>query len=172
MIKDASTAGQSPQKPAGQANTVPASNPKIVEPTIFDLSSPGRTGVKMPASDVPETELPPKHLLRSSLNLPELAEVDVVRHYMHLSKFNYSVDSGYYPLGSCTMKYNPKINEDTCRLPGFLFTHPLQPTETVQGNLALMYQLQEWLKEIEIGRASCRKSVDLGGRRIIKKTIR
>jgi hypothetical protein len=97
---------------------------KIVEPTIFDLSSPGRTGVTMPASDVPESALPPKELLRSELPLPELAEVDVVRHYMHLSSFNYSVDSGYYPLGSCTMKYNPKINEDTCRLPGFLFTHP------------------------------------------------
>ena len=122
--------------------------PKIVEPTIFDLSSPGRTGVKMPASDVPTADLPPKHLLRSDLPLPEVAEVDVVRHYMHLSKFNYSVDSGYYPLGSCTMKYNPKINEDTCRLPGFLFTHPLQPIETVQGNLILMYHLQEWLKEI------------------------
>jgi len=121
---------------------------KIVEPTIFDLSSPGRTGVTMPASDVPETALPPKELLRSELPLPELAEVDVVRHYMHLSKFNYSVDGGYYPLGSCTMKYNPKINEDTCRLPGFLHTHPLQPIETVQGNLALTYTLQEWLKEI------------------------
>ena len=122
--------------------------PKIVEPTLFDLSSPGRTGVTMPASDVPETALPPAELLRTDLPLPELAEVDVVRHYMHLSSFNYSVDSGYYPLGSCTMKYNPKINEDTCRLPGFLYTHPLQPIETVQGNLALMYQLQEWLKEI------------------------
>src|SRR5690606_21418150 len=120
----------------------------IVEPTIFELSSPGRRGVTMPASDVPETALPPKDLLRSELPLPELAEVDVVRHYMRLSSFNYSVDSGFYPLGSCTMKYNPKINEDTCRLPGFLHTHPLQPIETVQGNLALMYQLQEWLKEI------------------------
>ena len=120
----------------------------IVEPTIFELSSPGRTGVTMPASDVPETALPPKELLRSDLPLPELAEVDVVRHYMKLSSFNYSVDSGFYPLGSCTMKYNPKINEDTCRLPGFLFTHPLQPVETVQGNLALMFEMQEWLKEI------------------------
>jgi glycine dehydrogenase subunit 2 len=120
----------------------------IVEPTIFDLSSPGRIGVTMPASDVPETALPPEHLLRSELPLPELAEVDVVRHYMRLSKFNYSVDGGFYPLGSCTMKYNPKINEDTARLPGFLFTHPLQPIETVQGNLALMFTLQEWLKEI------------------------
>ena len=121
---------------------------KIVEPTIFDLSSPGRVGVRMPESDVPAAEPPPQHLLRSELPLPELAEVDVVRHYVRLSKFNYSVDGGFYPLGSCTMKYNPKINEDVCRLPGFLFTHPLQPIETVQGNLALMYQLQEMLKEI------------------------
>jgi glycine dehydrogenase subunit 2 len=96
---------------------------------------------------VPRAELP-ESLLRADLPLPELAEVDVVRHYMHLSTFNYSVDSGFYPLGSCTMKYNPKIDEDTCRLPGFLYTHPLQPIETVQGNLALMYTLQEWLKEI------------------------
>jgi len=121
--------------------------PKVVEPTIFDLSSPGRTGVSFPNPDVPRSELPDS-MLRADLPLPELAEVDVVRHYMHLSTFNYSVDSGFYPLGSCTMKYNPKINEDTCRLPGFLFTHPLQPIETVQGNLALMYTLQEWLKEI------------------------
>jgi glycine dehydrogenase subunit 2 len=120
----------------------------IIEPTIFELSSPGRRGVAMPASDVPETALPPKELLRSELPLPELAEVDVVRHYMKLSSLNYSVDAGFYPLGSCTMKYNPKINEDTCRLPGFLFTHPLQPIETVQGNLALMFEMQEWLKEI------------------------
>ena len=75
--------------------------PKIVEPTIFDLSSPGRTGVTMPAS-MSETALPPQELLRTDLPLPELAEVDVVRHYMHLGKFNYSVDR-FYPLGSCTM---------------------------------------------------------------------
>ncbi len=124
-----------------------SSTPKIVEPTLFDLSSPGRKGVTFPDPDVPRAKLP-ESLLRADLPLPELAEVDVVRHYIHLSKFNYSVDDGFYPLGSCTMKYNPKINEDTCRLPGFLFTHPLQPIETVQGNLALMFTLQEWLKEI------------------------
>ncbi len=129
-------------------NVLEATSPKVVEPTIFDLSSPGRVGVGMPASDVPAMEAPPPHLLRSELPLPELAEADVVRHYTRLSSFNYSVDGGFYPLGSCTMKYNPKINEDVCRLPGFLFTHPLQPIETAQGNLALMYQLQEWLKEI------------------------
>src|SRR3989337_1464792 len=142
MIRDASSTWRQ------GATLLSATNVKIVEPTIFDLSFPGRIGVTMPASDVPTAALPPKELLRSELPLPELAEVDVVRHYMHLSKFNYSVDSGFYPLGSCTMKYNPKINEDTCRLPGFLHTHPLQPIETVQGNLVLMYTLQEWLKEI------------------------
>jgi glycine dehydrogenase subunit 2 len=120
---------------------------KIVEPTLYELSSPGRTGVTFPDPDVPRAEFP-KSLLRDELPLPELAEVDVVRHYMHLSRFNYSVDGGFYPLGSCTMKYNPKINEDMARLPSFAFSHPLQPIETVQGSLALMYQLQEWLKEI------------------------
>ncbi len=119
----------------------------ILEPTIYELSSPGRTGVTFPSPDVPRTELPVS-LVREDLPLPELAEVDVVRHYTNLSKFNYSVDGGLYPLGSCTMKYNPKINEDVARLPGFTCTHPLQPVETVQGNLLLMYQLQEWIKEI------------------------
>jgi glycine dehydrogenase subunit 2 len=118
-----------------------------VERTIYELSSPGRKGVTFPDPDVPRAELPDA-LLRRELPLPELAEVDVVRHFVNLSKYNYSVDGGFYPLGSCTMKYNPKINEDTARLPGFTFTHPLQPIETVQGNLALMYTLQEWLKEI------------------------
>ena len=80
--------------------------------------------------------------------LPELAEVDVIRHYTHLSSLNYCIDTGLYPLGSCTMKYNPKINEETARLPGFIYTHPLQSEDTVQGNLALMFQLQEWLMEI------------------------
>jgi glycine dehydrogenase subunit 2 len=117
------------------------------EPTIFELSSPGRRGVEFPASDVPATPLPPG-LTRSNLPLPELAEVDVIRHFISLSKKNYSVDGGFYPLGSCTMKYNPKINEEVARLPGFAFTHPFQPIESVQGNLALMFELQEWLKEI------------------------
>jgi len=128
-------------------NTTPVTSGTVVEPTIFELSSPGRTGVTFPTSDVPEVAFP-EALLRKELPLPELAEVDVIRHYMHLSKFNYSVDGGYYPLGSCTMKYNPKINEDTARLPGFAYSHPLQPIESVQGNMALLYTMQEWLKEI------------------------
>jgi glycine dehydrogenase subunit 2 len=119
----------------------------MTEPTIYELSSPGRIGVRYPLPDVPLTDLPVS-LLRDELPLPELSESDVVRHFTALSTLNYSVDSGMYPLGSCTMKYNPKINEETARLPGFAHTHPLQPENSVQGNLALMFQLQEFLKEI------------------------
>jgi len=119
----------------------------MAEPTIYELSSAGRIGVRFPDSDVPYTPLP-AGLERESLPLPELSELDVVRHFTHLSQLNYSIDGGFYPLGSCTMKYNPKINEETARLTGFAYTHPLQPAETVQGNLALMYELQEYLKTI------------------------
>jgi glycine dehydrogenase subunit 2 len=87
-------------------------------------------------------------LVRDELPLPELAEVDVVRYFTRLSQLNHGIDIGFYPLGSCTMKYNPKINEETARIPGFANLHPLQPIETAQGALALMYHLQEWLKEI------------------------
>lgn len=117
------------------------------EPTIFEISAEGRQGVTYPKSDVPHFELP-NQFKREKLILPELSELDVTRHFVHLSKLNYSIDSGFYPLGSCTMKYNPKVNEEAARLPGFAFTHPLQPVETVQGNLALMYILQDWLKAI------------------------
>ncbi|HWQ47139.1 MAG TPA: aminomethyl-transferring glycine dehydrogenase subunit GcvPB, partial [Longilinea sp.] len=117
------------------------------EPTIYELSSPGRSGVHYPDLDVPKTALP-VGLTRNILPMPELSEVDVTRHFIHLSQKNYSIDKGFYPLGSCTMKYNPKVNEEAARQPGFLHAHPYQPVETIQGSLALMYQLQEWLKEI------------------------
>ena len=117
------------------------------EPQLCDISVSGRQGIEFPSPDVPLSPLP-QNLIREDLPMPELSELDVIRHYTRLSQLNYSIDTGYYPLGSCTMKYNPKINEETARYPGFAFTHPLQPIETVQGNLALMYHLQEWLKEI------------------------
>lgn len=117
------------------------------EPTIFEMSSPGRIGVRFPQSDVPPCPFP-EGMLRQELPLPELSEMDVVRHFNHLSRLNYSIDFGFYPLGSCTMKYNPRVNEEAARLPGFAYSHPLQPVETIQGNLALMYELQEYLKEI------------------------
>lgn len=119
----------------------------MTEPLIFDLSSPGRKAVSMPDSDVPHTDLP-KGFVRENLPLPEVSEIDVVRHFVRLSQLNYSIDTGFYPLGSCTMKYNPKVNEDAARLAGFAFSHPLQDQELSQGNLALMYEVQEWLKEI------------------------
>jgi glycine dehydrogenase subunit 2 len=117
------------------------------EPTLYELSSKGRIGVRFPELDLPLTDLP-EGLRRKDLPLPELSEIDVIRHFTHLSHLNYSIDENLYPLGSCTMKYNPRINEETARMPGFTFSHPMQSIETVQGNLVLMYQLQEWLKEI------------------------
>jgi len=119
----------------------------MTEPTVYELSAHGRAGVNLPALDVDPSTLPPA-LIRKDLPLPELSEADVVRHFLRLSQMNYAVDKGIYPLGSCTMKYNPKVNEATARLPGFAFVHPLQDSETAQGCLALMYQLQEWLAEI------------------------
>ena len=119
----------------------------MTEPLLCDLSVSGRRGIRYPAPDVPLSKLP-EGLVREDLPMPELSEVDVVRHFTRLSKLNYCIDQGMYPLGSCTMKYNPKINEETARLPGFAGLHPLQPVETVQGALIMMYELQEMLKEI------------------------
>ena len=117
------------------------------EPLIYELSVPGREGVKPPRLDVPPSDLP-TDLLRDDLPLPEVSEVDVVRHFLHLSQLNYAIDKGMYPLGSCTMKYNPKVNEVAARLPGFTGLHPLQSEDTAQGALYLMYYLQEYLKQI------------------------
>ena len=117
----------------------------MTEPTLCELSEPGRRGVAPPPLDVPEAELPPRHLLREDLPLPEVSELDVVRHFVRLSQLNHAVDIGFYPLGSCTMKYNPKVHEDAARLPGFAAVHPYQPEETVPGCLQLMYELQGYL---------------------------
>ncbi len=118
-----------------------------LEGTIYDQSVPGRTGVTLPAVDVPETALP-ADLMRADLDLPEVGELQVVRHFTNLSHLNHSIDGGFYPLGSCTMKYNPKVNEDAARLPGFAALHPLTDAEGAQGALALMYTLEGWLAEI------------------------
>ncbi|AKC61451.1 glycine dehydrogenase subunit 2 [Clostridium sporogenes] len=119
---------------------------------IFELSSEGRKGYRLPDLDVPEVELSkllPKNLLREDeIDLPEVSEVDVVRHYTALSNKNYTVDNGFYPLGSCTMKYNPKINEDMAALNGFSKIHPLQDENISQGALELMYDLKTRLCEI------------------------
>jgi len=119
---------------------------------IFELSVPGRVGYSIPEADVPEADparlLPASHLRAAPPALPEVSEFDVVRHYTRLSRMNYGVDTHFYPLGSCTMKYNPKVNEDMARLPGFARLHPLTPDEAMQGALALMHGLADMLAEI------------------------
>jgi len=122
------------------------------EPLIFELGSPGRKAWSLPSCDVPEVEietlLPPDEIRSPIEHFPELAELDVVRHFSRLSQWNFSIDTHFYPLGSCTMKYNPKVNEDIARLAGFSQHHPLTPQEFSQGSLQLMHELQEYLKEI------------------------
>lgn len=117
------------------------------EPLLFDVSRPGREGVTLPGCDVPETPIPDA-FQRANLPLPEISEVDVVRHYVRLSHMNYSVDEGLYPLGSCTMKYNPKVNEVAARLSGFAHLHPLQDPSSAQGAMTLMWELQAMIAEI------------------------
>ena len=122
------------------------------EPIIFELGSPGRKAYSLASCDVPEIELEtllPADEIRDPIKeLPELTELDVVRHYTRLSQWNFSIDTNFYPLGSCTMKYNPKLNETLARLPGFAGHHPISADEDSQGSLQLMYELQECLKEI------------------------
>lgn len=119
---------------------------------IFEMSKPGRIASSIPACDVPETNIedliPAQFLREKPAELPEVSELDLMRHYTQLSQRNHGVDSGFYPLGSCTMKYNPKINEDVARYPGFAHLHPYQPEEMVQGALELLYHLQNDLAEI------------------------
>ncbi len=130
--------------------TDPRSEDRI--PVIYDRSHPGRRGVRLPAPDVPPLDeaalLGPALQRTAPLGLPEVAESDVVRHYTGLSQLNYGVDTGFYPLGSCTMKYNPKVNEWVAALPGFSRVHPLQPEETIPGLLELMASMERILAEI------------------------
>src|SRR5205807_3091103 len=119
---------------------------------IFELSSPGRVAFSLPEPDVPVADvralIPARYLRRKAAELPEVSELDVVRHYTRLSQLNYGVDTHFYPLGSCTMKYNPKLNEDMARLPGFARLHPLLPEKAGQGALRLMHELAAYLAEI------------------------
>lgn len=120
--------------------------------TIFEISKPCRRATTLPQLDVDDIKLdeiyPQKYLRKDELNLPEVSQLDVVRHYTNLSSKNYSIDKGFYPLGSCTMKYNPKINEDMANLDGFLNIHPYQDETTIQGALKLMNNLSNMLCEI------------------------
>jgi len=119
------------------------------EPLLSELSHAGTPGHQLPALDVPPAADDfPAQVLRPPARLPRLGELDVVRHFTHLAQRNFSIDSVFYPLGSCTMKYNPRVNEDVARLPGVAHVHPLQPDETVQGALRLMFELQRLLARI------------------------
>ena len=115
---------------------------------LMDRSSPGRIGTTLSPLDVPEQELPSKEMLRDDLDLPEVSEGELVRYFSQLSQFNFSIDHNFYPLGSCTMKYNPKLNDELASIPGLTEIHPLQGDSTVQGALKLLYELQGYLKEI------------------------
>ena len=121
-------------------------------PLIFERSKEGRTSYSLPNLDVPEidlnAELDDVYVRKTPPELPEVSELEIMRHYTGLSNRNYGVDSGFYPLGSCTMKYNPKINEDVARLGGFSHIHPYQDPKTVQGAMEMLYDLQTALKEI------------------------
>ena len=115
---------------------------------LMDRSSPGRIGTTLPPLDVPEQELPSKEMLRDDLELPEVSEGELVRYFSQLSQFNFSIDHNFYPLGSCTMKYNPKLNDELASISGLTEIHPLQGDSTVQGALKILYELQGYLKEI------------------------
>jgi glycine dehydrogenase subunit 2 len=119
----------------------------VPEALIYELSSPGRVGAALPVCDVPATAVPAS-LARTELGLPEVDELTVVRHFTRLSQKNYSIDTHFYPLGSCTMKYNPKVNEVAAACPGWRNTHPLVGEEFSQGAIELIHKLQESLKEI------------------------
>src|SRR4030042_1019045 len=126
------------------------------EPVVFELGRSGRRGHLLPnlEDEIKKVvgdldKLIPNSIRRTStISLPELSEVEVNRHYFRLSEMNYGVDSGLYPLGSCTMKYNPKINESLAALPSLGMIHPYQDEETVQGILEILYTLERWLSEI------------------------
>ena len=130
--------------------TTPVFN--IEEPLIFDRSAPGKAAYSLSPIDMDETPveeiLDSKYVRRDVPGFPEVSEVEIIRHYTRMSTWNYNIDLGMYPLGSCTMKYNPKLNERAARIPGIANTHPLQEEEQVQGNLEIICRLQRFLEEL------------------------
>lgn len=136
--------------------------------SIFEHSSPGRKGVGLPPRDTDtplDKIIPQKYHRQSAARLPEVSKLDVMRHYIELSHKNHFIEKGLYPLGSCTMKYNPKIHEVLARHSCFTNLHPYQPESTMQGSLELLYELQEDLAEIS-GMAAVTLAVCRSSRRI------
>ena len=127
---------------------MPGSKARDTTRLLMDRSAPGRVGAVLPASDVPAQPLPDASLLRERLDLPEVSEPEVVQYFTALSQLNFSIDTHFYPLGSCTMKYNPKVNDEMAFLPGFATAHPLQSPQQSQGALELLHRLQGFLGEI------------------------
>jgi glycine cleavage system P protein (glycine dehydrogenase) subunit 2 len=122
--------------------------PAFATRTLAERSRQGRHAWTLPELDVPPVEVPAQHRRASEAALPEVSEVDIVRHFTRLAQINYGVDTGFYPLGSCSMKYNPKVAEAVAALPGFQRLHPHQPEDTVQGALELLWRLERALCEI------------------------
>ena len=120
------------------------------QPLLFELGKPGRKAIDLPACDVPLADnlMPTKYLRTAKAALPEVSQLELMRHYTQLSNRNFGVDTGFYPLGSCTMKYNPKVNEDVARYPGLALLHPLQSEDTVQGAMEVLFKMEESLAEI------------------------
>ena len=120
------------------------------QPLLFELGKPGRKAIDLPACDVPLAAdlLPAKYLRTAKAALPEVSQLELMRHYTQLSNRNFGVDTGFYPLGSCKMKYNPKVNEDIARYPGLALLHPLQSADTVQGAMEVLFKMEESLAEI------------------------
>ncbi|HEX7613236.1 MAG TPA: hypothetical protein VF371_10735, partial [Candidatus Limnocylindrales bacterium] len=134
---------------ATAARAATASVSDRLGPTLFERSRPGRGGGKVPHPPKNALARIPASMLRAEgPRLPEVSEPELTHHFVNLSRLNYSVDSGFYPLGSCTMKYNPKINEWAARLPGFATLHPLAPDDLAQGTLRLLWELEQALAEI------------------------
>ncbi len=122
------------------------------EPLIFEHSSPGKKGYQLPPLDVPSVDpvsaLGPGAVRQEIPDFPEVSEVEIIRHFTRLSTWNYAIDLGLYPLGSCTMKYNPRVNEYVARLEGLAMAHPYQPESLSQGAMRVQAQLEEFLAEI------------------------
>src|SRR6267378_3932088 len=116
-----------------------------LEPLLVEIHEEGRAGRHVRGGEEADAQIPAAFARKAPLGLPELTEPQVVRHFTHLAQLNYAVDTGFYPLGSCTMKYNPKINDRVAGLPGFADMHPLQPDADAQGALRLIYELERLL---------------------------
>ena len=137
-----------PHAHTGDTHPAPSTRgERATEPLIFEKSSPGARAITLPGLDVPETPLP-SALAGDAPDWPELGQLQVIRHYTHLSQRNFSIDAEFYPLGSCTMKYNPRVNEFAAALPGFASIHPMQGDEDIQGALDLLHQTRRFLEAI------------------------